>query len=132
MKTLKNIIEEAESKKVAVGHFNIANIEGLWGIFRAAQSLNVPVIIGVSEGERDFVGVKQAVALVKSIRKEFDYPIYINADHSYSFERVKEAVDAGFDAVIFDGAKLPMEENIAITKKCVEYARSVNRGGRHC
>ena len=126
MKKLKEIIEEAEAGKVAVGHFNISNIEGMWGIFRAAQSLDRPVIIGVSEGERDFVGVKQAAALIKSIRDEFNYPIYINADHSYSFDRVKEAVDAGFDSVIFDGAKLPIDENIEITKKCVEYARSVN------
>jgi fructose-bisphosphate aldolase class II len=126
MKNLKEVIEEAESKKVAIGHFNISNIEALWGIFRAAQGLNVPVIIGVSEGERKFVGVRQAAALVKSIREEFRYPIFLNADHSYSFESVKEAVDAGFDAVIFDGAKLSMEENIKITKQCVEYARSVN------
>lgn len=126
MKTLREILAEAESKKIAVGHFNISNLEGLWGIFRAAKELDLPVIIGVSEGERDFVGVKQAVSLVKSIREEYNYPIYINADHSYSFERVKEAVDAGFDAVIFDGAQLPIEENIAITKKCVEYAKSVN------
>jgi len=126
MHSLRKTILDAETKKTAIGHFNISNIEGLWGIFRAAQGLNVPVIIGVSEGERDFVGVKQAAALVKSIREEHDYPIFINADHSYSFERVKDAVDAGFDAVIFDGAKLPMEENIAITKQCVEYAKSVN------
>lgn len=123
---MREIIEEAEKTQVAVGHFNISNIEGLWGIFRAAQSLKVPVIIGLSEGERDFVGVKQAVALVKSIREEFDYPIFINADHTYSVERVKEAVDAQFDAVIFDGAKLSIEENIAKTKECVAYARSVN------
>jgi fructose-bisphosphate aldolase class II len=127
MKNLKETIQEAEAKKVAIGHFNISNIEGLWGIFRAAQSLDVPVIIGVSEGERDFVGVKQAAALVKSLREEFNYPIFINADHTYSFDRVKEAVDAGFDSVIFDGAKLPMEENISITKQCVEYARSSGR-----
>lgn len=118
---------EAREKKVAVGHFNISNIEGLWGVFRAAQSLNVPVIIGVSEGERDFVGVKQASALVKSLREEFDYPVYLNADHTYSFERVKEAIDAGFDSVIFDGAKLSFEENVKIAKQCVEYARSVGR-----
>ena len=122
MKTLKETIQEAEEKKVAIGHFNISNIEALWGIFRAAQSLELPVIIGVSEGERDFVGVRQAAALVKSIREEYSYPIFLNADHSYSFDRVKEAIDAGFDSVIFDGAKLPMEENIAITKQCVEYA----------
>ena len=126
MKTLREVIRDAESNHVAVGHFNISNIEGLWAIFHAARNLNLPVIIGLSEGERDFVGVKQAVALVKSIREEFDYPIFINADHTYSFERVKEAVDAGFDAVIFDGAKLPIDENIKITKQCVEYARSKN------
>ncbi len=126
MKTLKEVVYEAEEKKVALGHFNISNIEGMWGIFNAARALDVPVVIGVSEGERDFVGLKQAVVLVKSLREEFDYPVYINADHTYTFERVKEAVDAGVDAVIFDGAKLPMEENIATAKKCVEYARSVN------
>lgn len=128
VKNLKEVIAEAREKKIAIGHFNISNIEGLWGIFRAAQAQNMPVIIGVSEGERDFVGVRQAVALVKSIREEFDYPIYINADHSYSFDRVKEAIDAGFDAAIFDGAKLPIEENIKITKQCVDYAREAGTG----
>jgi fructose-bisphosphate aldolase class II len=88
----------------------------------------VPAIIGVAEGERDFVGVKQAVALVKSLREEFDYPIYINADHTHSFERVKEAIDAGFDSVIYDGADLSLEENVKITKQCVDYARSVGTG----
>jgi fructose-bisphosphate aldolase class II len=126
MKTLKECVKEAEQKKVAIGHFNISNIEGLWGVFRAAQNLKVPVIIGVAEGERDFIGVPQVVALVKSLRDEFNYPVFLNADHTYSFERVKEAIDAGFDSVIYDGAKLPLEENIKITKQCVDYARSIN------
>ena len=122
MKTLREYVIDAREKKVAIGHFSISNLEGLWGIFRAAQNLNVPIIIGLSEGERDFVGVNQAVALVKSLRDEFDYPIFLNADHTYSFERVKEAIDAGFDSVIFDGAKLSFEENVKIAKQCVEYA----------
>src|SRR3989338_2464614 len=124
VKSLRETVAEAREKGVAVGHFNISNTEGLWAVFKAAQSLNVPVIIGVSEGERDFVGVRQAAALVKSLREEFDYPVYLNADHTYSFERVKEAIDAGFDSVIFDGAKLSFEENVKITKQCVEYARA--------
>jgi fructose-bisphosphate aldolase class II len=99
----------------------------LWGIFRAAQKLNLPVVIGASEGERDFIGVRQLVALVRSIREEFDYPIYTNADHTYSLQRVKEAIDAGFDAVIYDGNKVSHEENLAITKQCVEYARAQDR-----
>ena len=126
MKTLKEIINNAEKNNIAVGHFNISNIEGLHAIFNVAKKLNLPVIIGVSEGERDFIGVKQVVALVKSLREEYDYPIFLNADHTYSFERVKEVVDAGFDSVIFDGAKLSTEENIKITKQCVEYARNIN------
>jgi fructose-bisphosphate aldolase class II len=126
MKTLKEIIADAADRKVAVGHFNISNIEGLWGIFNAARKLNLPVIIGTSEGEREFIGVPQAVALVKSLRDEFNYPIFLNADHTYSFEKVKEAVDAGYDAVIYDGAQLSLDENIAMAKKCREYAKSVD------
>ncbi len=123
IKTLREYIKEAEEKQIAIGHFNISNSDGVWAVFRAAQKLNVPVIIGVSEGERDFIGVKQIVALVKSIKEEFNYPIFLNADHTYSFERVKEVVDAGFDSVIFDGAKLSLEENIAETKKCADYIK---------
>lgn len=127
MRTLRETIMDADERKIAVGHFNISNIEGLRAIFQAARGLNVPVIIGVSEGERDFIGVRQTAALVRSLREEHDYPIYLNADHTYSFERVKEVIDAGFDSVIFDGAKLSDEENARITHECVEYARSVGR-----
>lgn len=127
MKTLSEHIHDAEINKTAIGHFNISNIEGLWAIFGAAKALNVPVIIGVSEGERDFIGVRQVVALVRSLREEFGYPIFLNADHTYTVERVKEAIDAGFDSVIFDGAKLPLEENIKLAKECVEYARNCGR-----
>lgn len=123
---LREAIKEAEEKKVAIGHFNFANIEGLWAIFNAAKELQVPVILGTSEGERDFIGVKQASALVKSVREEYNYPIFLNADHTYSVERVKEAAEAGYDAVIFDGAKLPFEENVQKTKEAVEAAKSIN------
>lgn len=126
MKTLRECITDAEARKVAIGHFNISDTEGLHAIFNAARKLNVPVIIGTSEGERDFVGVKQAVALVKSLREEYKYPIFLNADHTYSVERAKEAIDAGYDAVIFDGTKLSLEDNVLQTKEVVTYARSVN------
>ncbi len=127
MKSLREVIKEAEEQKIAIGHFNISDSSQLWGIFNAAKELDLPVVIGASEGERDFVGVKQMVALVKSIREEFDYPIYTNADHTYSFERVKEAIDAGFDAVIFDGNKVGHDQNVIVTKQCVEYARAQDR-----
>jgi len=126
MKTLREYIAEAEEKKIAIGHFNISDIVGFWAVINAAKKINLPVIIGVSEGERDFLGVKQAKALVDTI-KETGMPVFLNADHSYSVDRVKEVVDAGFDAAIIDGAELPFEENLKITKESVDYKNSKNK-----
>jgi fructose-bisphosphate aldolase class II len=126
IRPLRETVQNAAKDRKAIGHFNISNLEGLWAIFRSAKELDQPVIIGVSEGERDFIGIPQTRALVSSFRDEFDFPIYLNADHTYSFDRVREVVDAGFDAVIFDGSSLPLEENIKITKQCVEYAKAKN------
>lgn len=125
MKTLRETITEAEKNKVAIGHFNIADLVTLKAIFKAARDMGVPVVIGTSEGERDFIGIHEAVALIKSLRDKYGYPIFINADHTRSVERAKEAIDAGYDAVLFDGAHLSFEENIKETKKVVEYAKLV-------
>jgi len=127
MKTLRQYIKEAGEKGVAIGHFNISNLETLRGIFNASKKLDLPVIIGTAEGERKFIGTKQAVALVKSLRDEYNYPIFLNADHTYTVEGVKECIDAGYDSVIFDGTGMSYEENIRLTKECVEYARSKSR-----
>jgi len=127
MLSLREYIREARKKNIAIGHFNVSTLDGIWAVADAGKELNVPVIIGVSEGERDYVGVQQASVIVKSIREERGQPIFLNADHTYSFDRVKEAIDAGFDAVIFDGAQLSFEENVRIAKKCVEYARACGR-----
>ena len=125
---LRDLILQAKTNHTAIGHFNASTLDGIWAIADAAQNLNKPVIVGLSEGERDFVGVRQAVAIIKSIREERGQAIFLNADHTYSFDRVKQAIDAGFDSVIFDGAKLPFKENIEIAKKCVEYARKSGTG----
>lgn len=65
---------------------------------------------------------------MKSFKEEFDYPIFLNADHTYSLEKLKEAVKAGFDSAVFDGSKLPVEENIKITKQSVKL-RNLLRAG---
>lgn len=139
MKSLIDYIKEAEEKKVAIGHFNISDLAGLKAIFAASQeaslalsgreaakNLQLPIIIGVSEGEREFIGARQAAALVKSLREEFNYPIFLNADHTHSLEKIKEAVEAGFDAVIFDGSKLIFGENVRKTKEAIDYVKDVN------
>lgn len=125
--SLREALAEAKSRNVALAHFNVANLDMLHAVVRAADVVGEPVIIGVSEGERDAIGIKELMVLVEEMRLGVDVPLFLNADHTYSVERVKEAIDAGFDAVIYDGAKLPMDENIANTKACVEYARASGR-----
>ena len=131
LKTLRVYIYEAKVKGVAIGHFNISNLEGLHGIYNGAKKLSsevgelVPIIIGVSEGEEKFAGLEEVATLIKTIRERDNYPIFLNADHHSSFESVKACIDIGFDMVIFDGAKLTHEENIKITKQCVDYAHEV-------
>lgn len=133
MKTLREYIKEADAKGVAVGHFNISNIEAFHGIYNAAKKLSeevghlVPIVIGVSEGEEEFIGINIVSAIVKATREKDNYPIFLNADHHYGFNSVKSAIDAGFDAAIIDEVKLPLDENIALTKKCVDYATDVNQ-----
>lgn len=127
MKTLREYIKEVDEKGVAIGHFNISNLEALHGIYNASKKLNLPIIIGVSEGEEDFIGREEVVALVRAIRARDNYPIFLNADHHYTFEKVKQALDAGYDSAIIDAVTLPLEENIALTKKCVEYARELSK-----
>jgi fructose-bisphosphate aldolase class II len=124
---LREYLKWARENKKAIGHFNASTLDGIWAIADAAHELKLPVVIGLSEGERDYIGVNEAVSIIKSIRQNRDQDIFLNADHTYSFERVKEAIDAGFDSVIFDGAELSMEENIKVAKECVEYARKVSK-----
>lgn len=127
IKSLREYIQEASEKGVAIGHFNISNIEALHGIYNAAKKLDLPVIIGVSEGEEKFIGREEVVALVRTIRERDNYPIFLNADHHSSFESVKACIDAGFDMVIIDGAKGSNEDNVKVTKQCVEYAREFSK-----
>lgn len=130
MQTLREIIKDAEAKKISVGHFNISETVTFKGIIDAAKELGVPVVIGTSEGERGLIGTYEAAAIVKAAREHYGMPIYLNADHTHSFDKVKEAVEAGYDAILFDGGKLPLEQNIAETKKVVEYIRSVSASRR--
>jgi fructose-bisphosphate aldolase class II len=123
---LRDVLLRAERNNVAVGHFNFSDLVAFDAIAQAARRLNLPVMVGVSEGERAFVGVGQAVALVKSIREEYGQPIFLNADHTHSLAKAEEAAKAGFDEIIFDGSGLPFEENIVQTKKAVEAVKSIN------
>lgn len=120
------IMEKAHLNKYALGQFNVSTDEQITAVIEVAKNLKSPVIIGTSEKERDFIGVEQVVALVETWRKETGLPIILNADHCKDFVSAKEVIDAGYDSVHFDGSEMDFEENIEITKKVLEYAKSVN------
>ena len=86
----------------------------------------MPVIVGASEGERQFAGTRLLAAAVRSLREEFDFPIFLNADHTHSLAGALEAVKAGFDSVVFDLSTLPLQENALLTKQAAEALKSVN------
>src|SRR5437899_12637922 len=126
METLRTVLEEAQGRGDAVGHFNVSDMVLLKAVLAGARELNVPVMVGLSEGEREFVGTRTIGALVRSLREEFDFPIFLNADHTHSLAKGIEAAKAGFDAIVFDLSALPFEENIRQTKQAVEALKSIN------
>ena len=126
MKTLREVLGESRQNEVAVGHFNISDLAGLKAVFESARALHVPVIVGLSEGERDFMGVREAAAVVKVLRQKYDYPIFLNADHTHSLGSAEEAARAGFDSIVFDRSELPFAQNISETKRAVEALKAIN------
>ena len=118
-----DIFKKAQENKYAIGAFNVSNLEQLKAIVQAAQNMKSPVIISTSEGESKFIGKKQIKAIIDVYRRETDLPIILHLDHGKSFEVIKEAVEAGYDSVHFDGSELSFEENIETTKKIVDFAR---------
>jgi ketose-bisphosphate aldolase len=126
MKTLRTVLQDAQARGDAVGHFNVSDLVLLKAVLAGARELDVPVVVGLSEGEREFVGTRTIGALVRSLREEFDFPIFLNADHTHSLAKGIEAAKAGFDAIVFDLSALPFEENVRETKQAVEALKAIH------
>jgi fructose-bisphosphate aldolase class II len=126
MNRLQEILAQAQESGAAVGHFNVADLVLLKAVFASARELKVPVLVGASEGERDFMGTRQLAAWVRSLREEFGFPIFLNADHTHSLAKAAEAVKAGFDMIVFDRSSLPFEQNVRETREAVEALKSIN------
>lgn len=129
MITLLQAIEAAKLNKVAIGHFNISDLATLKAIFESAKELSaqvgkqIPIIIGVSEGEREFMGGHTVPMRVRFIREFNNYPIFSNADHSKDVEKAKQVVAQGFDSVTFDQSHLSFEENVKVTKEFTTFIK---------
>jgi fructose-bisphosphate aldolase class II len=126
MITLAEVLGDAQRRRIAIGHFNVSDLVALKAVTDAARALKVPVLIGTSEGERDFIGVREVVAVVASMREQFGHPIFLNADHTHSLEHAVEAARAGYDMIGFDASTIPLEKNVELTRQAVEAVKSIN------
>lgn len=106
----------------AIGAFNVNNMEIIQGITEAAKEENAPLILQVSKGARNYAKPVYLTKLVEAAIEDTGLPICLHLDHGDSFETCKSCIDGGFTSVMIDGSHLPFEENIALTKKVVEYA----------
>ena len=120
---LNKLLQQATKEGWAIGHFNVSSLELLKAVVEAAKEAKAPVMMGTSQGEREWLGVESAVALIKSYRQDWPY-IFLNADHTKSVDKAFEAINAGYDSIHFDGSPLPLKENIEETKRVVYYAKS--------
>lgn len=127
MANLNYFLSQARSHGQALGHFNFSTLDVLQAIVEGAKEAGATaVMVGTSEGEAEFVGMKEAVAMTKAVSGHYNLPVFLNADHFRSFEKCKEAIDAGYDSVIIDPKEVKYPDNIPIAKKVVDYARSKN------
>lgn len=124
MQLLGDFLKHAQEEHWATGHFNFSELDQARAIVEVCAQLRSLAILGTSEGERKHIGLSQAVAIRNSFRKDFDIPIFLNADHTKSVQAAKAAIDAGYDSIHIDLSALSFEENVAGTKEVVEYATS--------
>ena len=118
----KEIFKKAYEGGYAVGAFNVNNMEIIQGITEAAKELQAPVILQVSAGARKYANPTYLRKLVEAAVEETGLPIVLHLDHGDSFELCKSCIDGGFTSVMIDGSHLDYEENVALTKKVVDYA----------
>lgn len=122
--TTTKMFKDAYEGGYAVGAFNVNNMEIIQGIVAAGKKLNAPLILQVSKGARAYANHLYLVKLVEAAVEESGLPIALHLDHGPDFETCKACIDGGFTSVMIDGSSLPYEENVALTKKVVDYAHA--------
>ncbi len=122
----KEMFKKAYQGGYAIGAFNVNNMEIIQGITEAAKEEKAPLILQVSSGARKYANHTYLMKLIEAALVETDLPICVHLDHGDTFELCKSCIDGGFTSVMIDGSHHSFEENIALTKKVVEYAHDHN------
>jgi fructose-bisphosphate aldolase, class II len=125
MPTLQDALKDANRRRVAIGHFNVSELVALKATTGVARELGVPVIIGVSEGERAFIGTREIAALIGAIREDSSGEVFLNADHVHTLDSAEEAARAGFDLIVYDASESPLAENVAATRAAVDAVKTI-------
>ncbi len=123
--TVDELLSKAEKEGYAVGAFNANNMEIVQAIMEAAEKENSPVIMQASQGAIKYAGLEFITAMVKLAAQSVDVPVALHLDHGTDFDQVVKCIRSGFTSVMYDGSGLPLEENIAVTKKVLDIARPV-------
>ena len=118
------MFERAYKEGYAIGAFNVNNMEIIQGIMEAGTEEKAPLILQVSAGARKYAGQNYIVKLIEAGLLEADLPVVLHLDHGADFDICKACVDGGFTSVMIDGSHHSFEENIAVTKRVVEYAHA--------
>ena len=122
--TTKDMFEKSMKEHFAIGAFNVNNMEIVQAIVKAADDENSPIILQSSSSAIKYAGIEYLKKMIESALDEYDIPLALHLDHGPDFETCKMCIDNGFSSVMIDGSKYDFEENIALTRKVVEYAHS--------
>ncbi len=122
--TMKELLEQAKEKKIAVGAFNVGNMEMLLGVLSAAKLLNTPIIIQIAEARLSHSPLYLMGPMMVEAAKKTSVPVAVHFDHGKTKENIKAALNYGFTSVMYDGSSLDIEENIKNTKEIAALAKA--------
>ncbi len=125
MVSVTELLLRADKEGYAVGAFNANNMEIIQAIVEAAEKENSPVIMQASQGAIKYAGLDFITGMVKIAAESTRVPVALHLDHGTDFDQVVKCIRSGFSSVMYDGSKLPLEENIAITNKVLEITRPI-------
>lgn len=123
-KTVRDLTDDAERLNITIGAFNMHNLEMLPDMIRAAKEMGAPIIIQTSVDTAKYIGYNVIVAVVEELANSMIVDVALHLDHAKDFDAIKDAIEAGYSSVMFDGSSLPFKENIEKTKQVVEYAHA--------
>ena len=123
---MKELLKDAQDGNYAVGSFSVANMEMVLGVLKAARELSAPVILQIAEVRLKQSPLEIIGPLMVAAAENADTPVAVHFDHGKTGEKIKQALDLGFTSVMFDGSHLPLDENIATTKRIIDIAGKYN------